>query len=169
MGRIEKTFSNPFWAKTVPNIPTPIFIVQHVFMQQATPTERPGESLRRKGLVHVNAEVFGLNMGLVGISRDSDCNCKELWNRRYDWTVMIVNQEIVFRQVTWLEDFRFLQTHFFNKLQQTHACMRCLEYFGQTALKLYWSMCWSLLQLCEETFIQLLLACKHTQDFVWRN
>lgn len=77
-------------------------------MQQATPTERPGESLRRKGLVHVNVEVIGPNMGLVGNSRDSDCNRKELWIRRYDWTVMIVNQEIVFRRVTWLEDFRLL-------------------------------------------------------------
>jgi len=29
----KKTFSNPFRAKTAPNIPTPIFIFQHVFMQ----------------------------------------------------------------------------------------------------------------------------------------
>lgn len=77
MGRIEKTFSNPFRAKTVPNIPTPIFIFQHVFMQQATPSDRPGESLRRKGLVHINVEVIGPNMGLVGNSIDSDCNRKK--------------------------------------------------------------------------------------------
>lgn len=53
-------------------------IFQHVFMQQATPSDRPGESLQRKGLVHVNVEVIGPNMGLVGNSRDSDCNRKEL-------------------------------------------------------------------------------------------
>jgi len=42
--------------------------------KQATPTDKLEESLRRKRLVHVNVEDIGPNMGLVGDSRDSDCN-----------------------------------------------------------------------------------------------